>query len=352
MLRNCIALILASIAIGCSEPNPNKQASSSDAAAQFNIDTSNVTVSGLSSGGYMASQYHIAFSKQVSGAALLASGPYGCAQGDLKTALVGCMNVTETIDIEQFYQIIVDNSKLQTIDEHTQIAGDRVWVFQGQSDQTVSRKVVDAQQQLYKKLGASVQQQYSLNAGHGFPTNNFGVECSQTNTPFINQCGVDLVSEFMTFISPLTATQQQAKSEVEGQSNNKLIEFDQSLFSDDNTLAEKGYLFVPADCFQGKQCRIHIAFHGCQQNVESIGMQFIKNTGVNQWAADNQMVVLYPQTTASYVPLNPKACWDWWGYTGADYLTKTGPQLKQINNMVSQLPQIINHQSSRVINLK
>jgi hypothetical protein len=32
------------------------------------------------------------------------------------------------------------------------------------------------------------------------------------------------------------------------------------------------------------------------------------------------MVLLYPQaTTSGLIPYNPKGCWDWWGYTGADY---------------------------------
>jgi len=42
------------------------------------------------------------------------------------------------------------------------------------------------------------------------------------------------------------------------------------------------------------------------------------------------------------MPLNPKACWDWWGYTGADYLTQTGAQLKHVNSMVKDIAKILN----------
>ena len=36
-------------------------------------------------------------------------------------------------------------------------------------------------------------------------------------------------------------------------------------------------------------------------------------------------------------PINPKGCWDWWGYTGLDYLGKDAPQIKAIWTMVEQL---------------
>jgi len=32
--------------------------------------------------------------------------------------------------------------------------------------------------------------------------------------------------------------------------------------------------------------------------------------------------------------VNPEGCWDWWGYTGADYATKLGIQIATVLNMV------------------
>eukprot|EP00003_Mantamonas_plastica_P023955 TRINITY_DN439_c0_g1_i2.p2 TRINITY_DN439_c0_g1~~TRINITY_DN439_c0_g1_i2.p2 ORF type:complete len:111 (+),score=24.94 TRINITY_DN439_c0_g1_i2:162-494(+) len=46
--------------------------------AGVNIDTSNISVSGISSGGYMAVQYHVAYSRYVKGAAVFAGGPWEC----------------------------------------------------------------------------------------------------------------------------------------------------------------------------------------------------------------------------------------------------------------------------------
>jgi hypothetical protein len=38
-------------------------------------------------------------------------------------------------------------------------------------------------------------------------------------------------------------------------------------------------------------------------------------------------------------PYNPRGCWDWWGYTGTDYATKTGVQIVAIVAMVERLGQ-------------
>ncbi len=39
-------------------------------------------------GGYMANQFHVAFSGDVQGAAIFAGGPFYCARNNLNTALV------------------------------------------------------------------------------------------------------------------------------------------------------------------------------------------------------------------------------------------------------------------------
>jgi hypothetical protein len=35
--------------------------------------------------------------------------------------------------------------------------------------------------------------------------------------------------------------------------------------------------------------------------------------------------------------MNPKGCWDWWGYSGANYHTKEGVQIKAVVGMIEQL---------------
>ena len=61
-------------------------------AARARCRPAGTTVSGLSSGGYMAVQLHVAHSASVRGAGVLAGGPYYCAQGSVWTAAWNCMS--------------------------------------------------------------------------------------------------------------------------------------------------------------------------------------------------------------------------------------------------------------------
>jgi hypothetical protein len=102
-------------------------------------------------------------------------------------------------------------------------------------------------------------------------------------------------------------------------------------------MADDGYVFV---CEQGAACRVHIALHGCQQDIGTIGRLFIEKTGYNAWADANQIIVLYPQTkTSDFLPYNPDACWDWWSYIDhdEDYVTKAGLQIAAIKTMLDTL---------------
>ena len=60
--------------------------------------------------------------------------------------------------------------------------------------------------------------------------------------------------------------------------------------------------------------------------------------GYNRWADANRIVVLYPQAAQSLVaPFNPRGCWDWWGYSGADYAARSGAQLSSVHRMLAAL---------------
>jgi len=65
-------------------------------------------------------------------------------------------------------------------------------------------------------------------------------------------------------------------------------------------------------------------------------MTFIKGSGFARWANANRFVILFPQVSVNPL-LNPKGCWDWWGYTGKDYLTKDAPQITAIWRMAERL---------------
>lgn len=97
-----------------------------------------------------------------------------------------------------------------------------------------------------------------------------------------------------------------------------------------------GYVFVPAQCAAMEPCTLHVSFHGCEQGYDSVGTDYVTNTGFNKWADTNNIIVLYPQAVSSSSnPSNPNGCWDWWGYnTASNYDTKTGSQMSAIYSMM------------------
>jgi poly(3-hydroxybutyrate) depolymerase len=112
--------------------------------------------------------------------------------------------------------------------------------------------------------------------------------------------------------------------------------FDQQAFAKPaDGLADEGIVYVPLACASQPGCRVHIALHGCEQSRETVGDDFIKESGYAQVADTNRFVILFPQIKANAI--NPQGCWDWWGYTDLDYLGKDAPQIAAIWSMVEQL---------------
>jgi hypothetical protein len=61
-----------------------------EVAAGVNIDPGQISVSGISSGGFMAHQFHVAHSEHIMGVGIVAGGPYYCASGSILDAVTKC----------------------------------------------------------------------------------------------------------------------------------------------------------------------------------------------------------------------------------------------------------------------
>ncbi len=57
-----------------------------------------------------------------------------------------------------------------------------------------------------------------------------------------------------------------------------------------------------------------MCFHGCLQSRQKLGREFALNSGYNQVADSNNMIILYPQIKGDRLT-NPYDCWDWIGYS-------------------------------------
>ncbi|WP_432380891.1 extracellular catalytic domain type 2 short-chain-length polyhydroxyalkanoate depolymerase [Duganella sp. P38] len=286
-----------------------------------------VSVSGLSSGAYMAVQFEVAFSRTVIGAGIIAGGPYFCAQGSVFTATTTCSCNEELFScrvrpggtrVQNLIAITDWFAAMQTIDPTSALAGHRIWMFSGTLDSVVPQAVsndlltyyrhyIDANRIAYKR---------NLAAEHAMPTDSYGNACSVLGSPYINNCNYDAAGELLNWIyGPLAAR----SASLAG----RFIAFDQSEFIALPTwhgMADVGYLYIPPSCESGGGCRLHVAFHGCQQSPDHIGAQFVRRAGYNAWADNNRLLILYPQTSATLA--NPKACWDWWAHDDTRYAQK------------------------------
>ena len=311
-------------------------ASSAQAAAPLPalvIDATKTTVSGLSSGAFMAVQIHVAYSATFhTGAGIVAGGPYDCAQDSLVTATGPCMTHSSSTQVPTLVATTNSWAGAGSIDPVANLAGSKVYLYSGTQDQTVVQAVMNDLKTYYTSFvpAANIVYKNTLGSGHAMITDDFGGSCGTTATPYVNDCNFDLAG---AILQQLYGTLNARNA---GALSGNFVQFDQTAFVSGHGMASTGWLYVPAACAAGETCRIHVALHGCLQNAGDVGEQFVRDTGYNRWADTNHLVVLYPETGTA-TAANPNSCWDWWGYDSANYARKSGPQMAAIKAMVDHL---------------
>ena len=316
----------------------------------YRIDELQTTVSGLSSGAYMAGQFAVAYSSIVRGVGLIAGGPYYCAGSPgiapfipyLINAMSVCMNPAaaevEPPDAVYLWQRAQDFAREGLIDDVANLEREAVFLFSGRRDDTVTTAVVDQARNFYAFAGAiDVQYVDDVDAGHGMITDRGGDNaCALTAAPWFNNCHRPLAEEMLRALYPVLLP---PSSRLSG----RLLHFNQRLYAPAGiSMAADAYAYIPAACAR-QTCRVHIAFHGCRQAASLIGDHFTAHAGYNALADANRIIVLYPQAEPSpYYPYNPRGCWDFWGYASAnpflpDFYSREAPQLKAVRAMLARL---------------
>ena len=298
------------------------------------------TVAGVSSGGAMAVQLHVAYSAIFSrGAAVFAGTPYECARGSIGRANTRCMKAIPTPpEVDVSIRITEERARAGTIDPLAGFAKSRVYLFSGKKDPVVRPPVMDAVNAYYRHYldPSNIVYNNQTAATHAWISPIAPQQGDGKGKLFLNNCGIDPPQEFLTlFYGSLKP--RSAQETLRG----RLVEFDQKeVFEDrkpaEHSVAETGWAFIPTTCAAGEACKVLVALHGCLQNYGSVRDAFIRRSGLNEWADTNDIVVLYPQTIAK-VRGNPNACWDWWGYTTDDYAMKSGVQMRAIKAMVDRV---------------
>ena len=302
------------------------------------IEAGSVTVSGISSGGAMATQFHVAHSSLVRGAGLLATSPYRCAEGSVREALGRCMQGEPEIPVARLVEQTRRLARDGRIDAVAGLEGDRVWLFRGAADPYVHTQVADALEAYYQAFVATTDlvRVELPRASHTFPTADAtAAPCDVADSPFLGNCGLDgaraLLAHAYGELAPGRAAREAG-----------LVKFDQHPYAAEagsTGLAESGWMYVPENCAAGSAdtCRLHVVFHGCKQGGSFVGDAFVRRAGYLEVAEANRIVLLFPQVEKSLQPLNAFGCWDWWGYEGEDYATRDGRQIRAVRAMIADL---------------
>ncbi len=333
----------------------------SDELPKLNAIKNQSSISGLSSGAFMATQYHIAFSQDLVGVAAVAGGPWQCAASNplnanpLSTATSTCTCLkglpcpylgAPFPDVDEIYKLAKKAEDAGDIDRLDNVLDDRVYLFSGKQDKTVLTPVVDSAKSFYQVLGISDEQilyDSQLDAGHAFITNQEeNLDCPLSQPPFINDCQYRQARILLEKIYGNLDESTPYKTE-------NLMKFEQKPFVPEyrfniSSMNPEAYVYIPTDCQQdATECRVHVALHGCEQGIQSIKEKYVTGTGYLEVAEANQLIVLFPQVDkSSFIPYNPKGCWDFWGYTNNSlppytYYTKKSIQMRAIKAMLDHL---------------
>ena len=324
-----IALLVLLVTLaGCS--GGSSDSPSAPPAAGFDAALkSRISVSGVSAGGFMAVQSHVALADRIGGVGVVAAGPYHCAQGDVQIALSRCMT-GEGVAVEPLVQYAMEAAAAGEVAPLAELESARVWIFHSPADSVVAPAAGRALADFYTAFvpGEQVTLVDDVETAHGWPTLDSGAACLEWGGDFINDCDYDTAGAILRHLHDgLEPRAPRADPE-------NLVETDFSAyFGSGSHVADSGYMYVPDACRgDARDCGLHIAFHGCVQGAEFIEGRFAVQSGFNEWAESNKLVVVYPQVEKSL--FNPKGCWDWWGYTDDDYDLRAGKQVAGVASLI------------------
>lgn len=320
--------------------------------ASYNVDIKQTSVSGLSSGAFMTSQLYVTHSDIMVGAGIVAGGPYLCAKSyetspGWENASVTCMSPKTSFtgpNTKALVEKAREYAAAKQIDPLENLQDDRIYIYTGKNDKTVTTQVVDETNNFFLQVGVPASSiQYARDtedAGHAFITLDKGNKCDVNDTPYISDCDDHQAMDIIQQIYP------DARAPAE-EASGKVIAFDQKEFIGDDqfamsSMSDTGHIYVPKACEEGTEiCRVHVAIHGCGQSDASFAedkvedTHYYTDTGYNSVADSNNLIILYPQVDRS--DANPRGCWDFWGYTDENFYSQDGVQIKALYHMIQRL---------------
>ncbi len=210
-----IALIVCTLAIShVSAAAPSLE----DLASGVKIDKTEISVSGISSGGFMAHQFHVAHSSHVMGVGVIAGGPYYCAKGSIVGAVTRCSKFVELecgsllqmfgldgSDCEKTFlgpkddkeaQEMAKESFLEAVEKNGQdfkdnMKSDRIYLFSGLQDAVVPGTVMDAVFHFYTDTDKGNVDEKQVRDNDEFPVRHAMIRDHRIERPptkIVNEC--------------------------------------------------------------------------------------------------------------------------------------------------------------------
>ncbi|PWI66994.1 hypothetical protein PCL_04500 [Purpureocillium lilacinum] len=306
----------------------------------YNVDPGSVSVSGLSSGGFMAAQLGIAYSGTFrTGFGVFAGGPFDCARNQQYSM---CMN-NGNPNIQTPTQNMKTWSGSQ-IDDVANLKQRKIFMEVGTSDFTVGPNPMNALKQQLSGFSTAANTAFVSRSGqaHTFPTDfdsSGNNACGSSSSPYISNCGYDGAGAVLKW---MYGTLQARSSAAQG----TFVNFAQSGKYGSSGMGQTGYLYVPKSCQDGsKVCKLHVSLHGCLQTIADIQNKYTSHVWLTVRQDANDILILYPQAVHDSTPRqawqgllpNPNGCWDWVGWYGQNADQKGGVQMAAIVNQVNQI---------------
>ena len=229
----------------------------------------------------------------------------------MMNALMGCMKSPSSISLSSISGQVAAYAKDGSIDPIDNVKNHKIYLFSGTQDSVVAPGVMAKLAEQYTSTfgvdKANIKTDFNTPAQHSMVTNDYGNSCSYLGSPYINNCNVDSAGAFFKQVYPDFKEGGSAVS-------SNLFTYKQSGKYSASSFSDTGYIYIPTACQQGAECKVSVAFHGCNQGASVIGTAYVSNAGYNKHAEINNIIVVYPQVGVSYFnPMNAQGCFDWFG---------------------------------------
>ena len=283
-----------------------------------------VSVSGVSSGAYMAAQLQVAYSKTFMGVGSIAGGPYFCAENmtDITAIKLKCMAGVGIIpdDYEPYRDKAIELSKDGKIDDVSNLGRSKVFIFNSAEDQVINPGLGYLSVLFFEYFSdAPGNNVLALNGipgypgytvAHGMPTMlkeydeyldyvDQGFPCAPANSqqypwfpnelyrgndPWLYHCpypneyepitdGYSMTREVLNHIYGDISDSTEPVGEITSYEQLQFVDDPQIKTVDDlhkHGIGETLYVYTPSACKEDPgQCdKLHVALHGCQQFPE------------------------------------------------------------------------------------